>query len=58
MKRFLLLGTLIIAGALSITLAASQQPAQPAEKVITVDKVKDNLYVLKGGGQHGGVHYR
>jgi|SoiMethySBSTD1v2_1073268.scaffolds.fasta_scaffold99151_2 cyclase len=55
MKRFLLLGTLIIAGALSITLAASQQPAQPAEKVITVDKVKDNLYVLKGGGGNTAV---
>ena len=50
MKRFVLLGTLVIAGALSMTLAAFQQPAQSTPNVVTVDKVKDNLYVLKGGG--------
>jgi cyclase len=50
MKRFVLLGTVVIAGALSMTLAAVQQPAQSGEKIITVDQVKDNLYVLKGGG--------
>jgi cyclase len=55
MKRSVLLGTLVIAGALSMTLAAVQQPAQPAERVITVDKVKDNLYVLKGGGGNTAV---
>jgi len=52
MKRGLLLGTLVAAGALSMTLAAFQQPqtGQPAPKVIEVDKLKDNLFVLKGGG--------
>ena len=55
MKRCVLLGTLIVAGALSITVAAFQQPAQPAEKTIAVDKVKDNLYVLKGGGGNTAV---
>ena len=35
----------------SIALAAAQAPAAPAPpKTITVDKLKDNLYVLKGGG--------
>jgi len=55
MKRCIVLGTLLIVGALSMTLAAFQQPAQPAEKVIDVDKVKDNLYVLKGGGGNTAV---
>jgi len=55
MKRCLVLGTLLIAGALSMTLAAFQQPAQPAGKIIEVDKLKDNLYVLKGGGGNTAV---
>jgi cyclase len=43
---------LVAAWALSITLAAFQQPAagQPPARVIEVDKLKDNLFVLKGGG--------
>jgi cyclase len=53
MKRCLLLGTLLIAGALSMTLAAFQQPADPAEKKLEVDKVKDNLYVLKNRDSGG-----
>ena len=55
MRRCAVLGSLLILGALSITLAAFQQPAQPAEKVIEVDKLKDNLYVLKGGGGNTAV---
>jgi cyclase len=52
MKRCAVLGTLVAAWALSITLAAFQQPAagQPPARVIEVDKLKDNLFVLKGGG--------
>jgi cyclase len=55
MKRCVVLGILLVAGVLSITLAAFQQPAQPAEKIIEVDKLKDNLYVLKGGGGNTAV---
>jgi cyclase len=55
MKRVIVLATVVIAGALSMTLAAFQQPAQPGEKIITVDKLKDNLYVLKGGGGNTAV---
>lgn len=47
MRRLMLLGTLVAVGALSITLKARQQPAA---MVIEVDKLKDNLFVLKGGG--------
>ena len=55
MKRCVVLGTLVAAWMFSIGLAAFQQPAQPAEKVIEVDKIKDNLYVLKGGGGNTAV---
>src|SRR5206468_2069404 len=48
MKRAFVLGTLIAIGSLS--LAAFQPPQQQGPKVVEVDKVKDNLYVLKGGG--------
>ncbi|MGC4080928.1 MAG: MBL fold metallo-hydrolase [Vicinamibacterales bacterium] len=47
------LGVLIATGVLSMTLAAYQQP--PAPMVVEVDKVKDNLYVLKGGGGNSAV---
>jgi cyclase len=53
MRRVLVLGTLIAAGAASIAASAAFQ-TQP-NRVITVDKVKDNLFVLKGGGGNTAV---
>ncbi len=47
MRRVISLGALVLVGGLSV--AAFQQPAAQ-EMVITVEKVKDNLYVLRGGG--------
>lgn len=47
MRRLIVLGALVLVGALSV--AAFQQPAAQ-EMVVTVEKVKDNLYVLRGGG--------
>ena len=56
MTRGSVLGTLIAAGALSMTVAAVQQPAgQPAPMVVEVDKLKDNLFVMKGGGGNSAV---
>ena len=55
MKRTIVLGVLIGVGALSLVVAAYQAPAQQAPKVIQVDKIKDNLYVLKGGGGNTAV---
>src|SRR5687768_14945276 len=60
MKRAIVLGVLILLGALSFAVtAAQQQPAagggQQAARVIEVDKLKDNLFVLKGGGGNTGV---
>lgn len=53
MKRTMVLGALVMSGALSMTAMAWQQP--PAPMVIEVDKLKDNLYVLKGGGGNTAV---
>jgi glyoxylase-like metal-dependent hydrolase (beta-lactamase superfamily II) len=58
MKRALCLVALVIFGAMSITVAALQQPAaggQQAPKVVTVDKLKDNLYIFRGGGGNTAV---
>ena len=56
MKRSLVFGALIVVGALSMTLKAFQQPGgQPAPMVVTVDKLKDNLYIMKGGGGNSAV---
>ena len=53
MKRVTVLGTLVAAGALSIAMQAAQQ--QPSADNITVEKVKDNLFVLRGGGGNTAV---
>jgi len=52
MKRTMLLGLLLTVGALGALKA--QQPAN-APKVLDVEKVKDNLYVLRGGGGNTAV---
>ncbi len=51
MRRGIVLGILVMVGGLSVAAAALQQPP-PAPHVdnINVEKVKDNLYVLRGGG--------
>lgn len=53
MKRSIVLGVLLAAGALSLIVAAQQQAQAP--KVIEVEKLKDNLFVLKGGGGNTAV---
>jgi cyclase len=53
MKRTAVLGILLAAGALAVVRA--QPPDPNAPKVVEVDKVKDNLYVLKGGGGNTAV---
>ena len=60
MRRELVLGVLIGVGALSMAIAAYQQPpggsATPqAPRVIEVEKLKDNLFVLRGGGGNTAV---
>ena len=70
MKRTLVLGTLVVVGTLSATGAALQQPAgrqgaargavpfgqeKPSADALMVEKVKDNLFVLRGGGGNTAV---
>lgn len=55
MKRILALGTIVLAGALTVVVAAQQQPPQPSAANLTVEKVKDNLWVIRGGGGNTAV---
>ena len=52
MKREVILGALLVVGGLTIA-AASQQAAAPM--VIEVEKLKENLFVLRGGGGNTSV---
>jgi glyoxylase-like metal-dependent hydrolase (beta-lactamase superfamily II) len=59
MKRVFVLSALIAVGALSMTVATYSQPqaGRGGEKprVVEVEKLKDNLFVLRGGGGNSGV---
>ena len=58
MRRQLVLGVLVGIGAASIGVTALQQPAaggQPAARVVEVDKLKDNLYMMRNGGGNSAV---
>lgn len=56
MKRITVLGTLVLVGGLTIAVGAAQQPPpQPSVDNLTVEKVKDNLFVLRGGGGNTAV---
>src|SRR4029078_10763930 len=56
MTRQLVLGFLFAAGALTMSVNALQQPqagasGQPAARVVEVDKLKDNMYMMRGAGE-------
>jgi cyclase len=55
MSRALALAVLLGAGAVSVGAAAYQQGQPQAPKVVEVEKLKDNLYMLKGGGGNTAV---
>jgi cyclase len=54
MRRMIVLGTLLAVG---LTVAAVQQPVagQEGPRIVEIDKLKDNLYVMKGGGGNSSV---
>jgi len=54
MTRSFVLAAILGAGTLSLAAAAYQAPAAEARRVV-IDKVKDRLYVLKGGGGNTAV---
>lgn len=65
MTRRIVLGALLMVGGLSLAVSAFQQPAgrqagggqqaTPSAAALQVDKVRDNLYVLRGGGGNTAV---
>jgi glyoxylase-like metal-dependent hydrolase (beta-lactamase superfamily II) len=55
MKRIIALGSIVLAGALTVVVAAQQQAPQPSVDNLTVEKVKDNLWVIRGGGGNTAV---
>jgi glyoxylase-like metal-dependent hydrolase (beta-lactamase superfamily II) len=50
MKRTLVLSTLVVAGTLSVVVSALQLPPTPSPSVkgLVADKLRDNLYVIRG----------
>ena len=61
MRRASVLAGLIAAGAMTLAVAAQQPPApgggrgQQGPRVVEVEKLKDNLFVLRGGGGNTAV---
>ncbi len=55
MKRIATLGSLILAGSLTAVVAARQQPPQPSADNLSIEKVKDNLWIIRGGGGNTAV---
>src|SRR6185295_19842367 len=55
MRRELVLGVLFAVGALTMSVHALQQPQAAAPRVVEVDKLKDNLYMMRGGGGNSAV---
>ncbi|MBI4521112.1 MAG: MBL fold metallo-hydrolase [Gemmatimonadetes bacterium] len=58
--RALVFGTIVVAGALSAAVGTAQQgrggaPPQPSAGALQADKIRDNLYVLRGGGGNTAV---
>jgi glyoxylase-like metal-dependent hydrolase (beta-lactamase superfamily II) len=51
-NRGIVLGVLLTIGGVTLTVAALQQPlaGQEAPRVVEAEQLKDNLYMLKGGG--------
>jgi cyclase len=64
MRRAIVLATLLTIGALSLAVSAYQQPpaggAPQANgpKVVEVEKLRENLYMLKGGGGNTAIFIR
>ena len=50
MRRGMLLAALVAAGAVSMAAAVYQAQPPQGPKIVEVEKLKDNLYLLKGGG--------
>src|SRR3954471_19981202 len=58
MKRITFLAALVTVGSLSLGVAAFQQPPAAAPRLVEVEKLRDNLWMLKGGGGNTAVFVR
>jgi len=58
MKRIIFLAALVTVGSLSLGVAAFQQPPAAAPRLVEVEKLRDNLWMLKGGGGNTAVFVR
>lgn len=62
MRRGMVLGVVVAVGTLSMTVAALQQPAgrgaAQGPPTVEVDKLRDNLFMLRGGGGNTAVFVR
>src|SRR5688572_21787852 len=54
MRRQIVLGGMLVFGAMTLTAAALQQPPKPSAQAIEVDTLTDNLFVLKALAAGGG----
>ena len=55
MKRSVVLGTLLVFGGLSIAVSAARQGGAGQPRNVQVEKLHDNLFVLRGGGGNTAV---
>ena len=55
MNRAVVLGALVVIGGLVTLVTLKAQPDPSAPKIVEVEKVKDNLFVLRGGGGNTAV---
>jgi glyoxylase-like metal-dependent hydrolase (beta-lactamase superfamily II) len=55
MNRSIVLGVLVATGALSLAVVAQQGGGQQGPRVVEVEKLKENLFVLRGGGGNTAV---
>src|SRR5439155_2500154 len=55
MRRRIALTLLLATGALSIAVSALQQAGRGNQKIVTLQKIKENLYLASGGGGNSAV---
>ena len=55
MTRWVVLGSLVLVGGLSIGVSAARQAGQTQTRTVQVEKLHDSLYVLRGGGGNTAV---
>jgi glyoxylase-like metal-dependent hydrolase (beta-lactamase superfamily II) len=53
MKRVVLLGLLLAAGSISMAAVDQQTPEPPSAKALEIDKIRDNLFVLRNQDSGG-----